>query len=229
MKNSFFFLFLFIAAIQMQAQTLEAEKQYMNMLINNEQNNPEKAAELGGKWKTFISDYKYPELPVNSYTGEVDFTDVILFENMDKQIIYQRCLQWIALNFQELAYHDLDAGKIIANGSVTLKHKAETRVSFTKKVSNLTETTANYTLVLTLKGNKLKYNITNVEYTFSNFSESIDEISMPMYSLFPVIAKDPLQWERYTTVLTETKAALAEGLKNAIAGYVKSVESDYKF
>ena len=52
---------------------------------------------------------------------------------------------------------------------------------------------------------------------------------MPMVSLFPIINKDPMQWERYTSVLKATNDAFGKEQKKAIIEYVKNAEIDYKF
>jgi hypothetical protein len=230
MNKLLLFSVLAILTISAYAQSLEAEKQYMNMRISSGELNNQQIAELGVKWNTFIADYKYPELPIYKVTGEVDFTDVLAFEGLDKKTIYQRCLQWMALNYQELAYHDAEAGKIIANGSVNLNHQAETKIGFGKKAIVPAQTSTNYTLVLTFKDNKMKYNIVNIQYNFTNYSLTVvNEVLMPFSALFPIVAQDQLHWEQFITVLNETNKSLGVGLKKTIADYVKGADADYKF
>jgi hypothetical protein len=135
-------------------------------------------------------------------------------------------------NSQEITYQDLEAGKIIANGSVTLTHKTESRPNAGKSVFNPVQTPANYTLVLTFKGNKIKYSIINITYNFSVYSvydQTTTEVSKPPKSLFPIILADQFKWENYISLLNETVNAFNMDLKNAIVSYVQDVKTDYDF
>ena len=228
MKRILILIVLILPAISIYAQSVEAEKQFVNIQISSGKLSPHLVTELGKKWNAFITEYNYPVLPVNTLTGEVDFTDILLVDGLDKKTIFQRCLQWGVLNFHEIVYQDFESGKIIANGALNLNHTYETRVAY-KKTENLAQTWTNYTLVLTVKDNKVKYNVVNIVYRFNNYSETVDEISMPMVSLFPIVNNDPIHWERYTTVLKATNDVFGAEQKKAIGEYVKNAENDYKF
>jgi hypothetical protein len=228
MKRILLLIGLILPVLAVNAQSIDAEKQFVNTQISSGKLPPGLVSELGKKWNTFIAEYTYPVLPLNSVTGEVDFTDILTIDNMAKKTIFQRCLQWVALNYHELVYQDFESGKIIANGALNLNHTCETRVAYKNTIST-TQTWTNYTLVLTVKDNKIKYNVVNIDYKFSNYSEIIDEISMPMLSLFPIVNNDPLQWERYTSVLKATNDVFGAEQKKAILEYVKNAGDDDKF
>jgi|APIni6443716594_1056825.scaffolds.fasta_scaffold128144_1 hypothetical protein len=232
MKKVVLFFIVSMLTTTLCAQTLNIEKQYLNNQLNSGKLNSEQTRELSDKWNTFRSNYKYPVLPYDTIAGEFDFTDIIAFNDLDKRTIYQRCLQWFVLNSQEITYQDLEAGKIIANGSVTLTHKTESRPASGKNIFKQVQTPVNYTLVLTFKGNKIKYSIINITYSFTVYSvstESTTEVSRSPKSLFPIISADQQKWTNYISLLNETVNAFDVDMKNAIVSYVQDVKADYEF
>jgi hypothetical protein len=232
MKKIILFFILSILVSGLYAQTLSMEKQYVNSQISSGKLSPDQMKELSSQWKTFSTNYVYPVLPYDTITGEFVFTDVITFKDLDKRTIYQRCLQWFVFNSQEIIYQDLEAGKIIANGSVTLTHKMESRPNSGKANLRPVQTPANYTLVLTFKGNKIKYSIINISYNFSVYSvitETMTDVAKPILSFFPIFSADQSKWENYISLMDETVNAFNVDLKNAIVSYVQDVKTDYDF
>lgn len=229
MKKIILLIILIIPTFYIYSQSLDAEKQSIDSLLKSGMLNENQAVQLRKKWNAFIANYKYPELKVNNSNGEIDISDILTFKNLDKKIIFQRCLQWIAINYGDLIHNDLESGKIIANGLIDLTHFAEYPFGYGSKDVRQIQTSTNYTLILTLKDNKIKYNITNITYTFTNFSETIYEIFSPISSLFPIVANDQMQWIRFITVLNATTDKFYFRLKNSLVDYVNDVENDNKF
>lgn len=229
MKRVILLIILIIPAYYIYSQSPEAEKQSIDSLFKVGKLNSDQALQLRKKWNAFMLNYKYPELKVNKSTGEIDISDTLTFTNPDKKIIFQRCLQWIAINYGNLVHSDLESGKIIANGLLDLTHFAEYPLGFGSKDLRQIQTATNYTMILTLKDNKIKYNITNISYTFTNFSETVNEIYFPISSLFPIVAQNQSQWIRFITVLNASKEKFYVGLKNSLVDYINDAENDYKF
>ena len=123
----------------------------------------------------------------------------------------------------------LNRGKIIANGLIDLTHYAEYPAGFVNRAIRQIKTPTNYSLILTLKDNKIKYNITNINFNFTNFSKTIDEISYPISSLFPIVSQNPIQWVRFISVLNAGTDKFCYRLKNSLVDYINDVENDYKF
>ena len=229
MKKALLSIVLFCTVTQIFSQTLEAEKAYFNSQIQSGQLSAEQVRNLSLKWNAFVGKYKYPALPVNKASGEIDFTDTLTFRSRDKKVIFERCLEWIAVNYGNILHKDLEAGKIIASGNLNLKHNADYYGSFGKKEEFTTTTSSNYALILTIKDNKLKYNITNIEYTFYDYSETISEMTLPLNSLFPIVSKDELQWKRYISVLNESTKTFYFELKDSLTEYINNSDEDYNF
>ena len=228
MKKTLLICITLFAFIEAFSQSLAIEKQRVDSLLKSGTLNVSQTLQLRNNWLAFTANYNYPELPLNITTGEADFTDIMDLNNFNKQIIYQKCLEWSAINYFNILYKDPESGKIIAAGLMNLTHSAEYPSGFGKKESP-TQTSVTYTMILTIKDNKIKFNITNIEYTFSNYSESSDEMTLSFDSLFPIVLKDKMQWKRYITVLNETRGKIFFKLKTSMSDYVKTYENDYKF
>lgn len=229
MKKIILLIILIIPVFYIHAQSPEAEMQTLDSLSKFRRLGKDQVADLKKKWNILMTSYQYPEFSVNSRTGEFEFSDTLTFVKPDKKAIYQRCLQWISINYGILIHSDLESGKIIANGLTDLPHFAEYRAGFGSKERRPVQTSTNYTLILTLKDNKIKYNITNITYNFTDFSETISEVSMPINSIFPIIIQDQMQWVRYITVLNESRLRLYTKLKKSLVDYVNDLENDYNF
>jgi hypothetical protein len=231
MKKLILIIIFIIQVFSIYSQSLDAEQKYLDSISMSGKYYPDLTL-LRKKWNAFITNYKYPELKVNNITGEADISDILTFTNLDKQTIYQRCLQWIAINYGALIHNDLPSGKIIANGLLDLTHFAEYEAAFGSKKVHQINTPTNYTMILTIKDNKIKYCITNITFTFTSYSaesEANIDTSLPVFSLYPIVAKDQIQWVSYTTLLNECINKFQIKLKSALSDYVKDVQNDYNF
>jgi len=213
--------------INIFSQSLDIEQKYINSEIQSGKLNPDQVKTLGVKWNLFNKRFRYPELPLNKVTDEVDFSDTLAFDDKKRNIIFERSLEWIAINYGSILHKDPDSGKIIANGNMNITHTADYKGSFGSLVDYQTVTSANYTMVLTIKDNKMKYNIINIEYTFTdNYGSSY---TLPITSLFPVFSNDESQWKRFLTVLYESKQIFYISLKNSLTEYINKTNEDYNF
>jgi hypothetical protein len=225
MKKILLSIILIIPALYIYSQSPEAEKQSINSRLKSGNLSGVQATQLLKRWNTIISRYSYPQIKIDTINKEIDFSEILSFPNSDKKIIYQRCLQWMAINYFVITYNDIESGKLIGNGFLNLSHFAEYPTGEIKP----TQTSVNYTLVLTFKDNKIKYSINDISYSFTNFSEFVDEITYPIYSLFPIVSQDRSQWVKFITLLNETNKRFRNTLKDSLIGYVNDAENDYKF
>lgn len=170
----------------------------------------------------------YPEFKVNSSTGEVEISDTLIFGLADKILIFERCLEWVAINYGSLVHSNLEYGKVISQGLIDLNHFEQYTAGFGSKNIQSTQTSTNYTLILTIKDNKVKYLITNINYNFRNFSETIDEISYPLPQLYPVKIMGP-QWVKFFTLLNATSEMFNTILKKSLVNYINDAKKDYQF
>lgn len=223
------FVIFIVPAIQIYSQSREAEIQSIDSLFKEGKLRTDQVVQLRSKCFNLLKSDPFPELKVNNKTGEIEISDTLIFTNTEKKVIFQRCMQWIAINYGYLVYSDLESGKIIATGLLDLPHFTEYRDGFTSPVITKVLASTSYTMILTLKDNKIKYTITNINYTFTNYSETIDQISFPIASIYPVPSKDQTLWIRYISVLNASTDKFYFKLKNYLADYVSDAENDYKF
>jgi hypothetical protein len=227
MKKILLFIVLIFIVTRLFSQSLDKEQEYINSEIQSGRLNTDQVKTLGVKWNLFNKRFRYPELPLNKITGEVDFSDTLTFEDKKRNVIFERSLEWIAINYGTILHKDPDSGKIIANGNINIAHTADYRGSFSSLVEYKTNTNANYTMVLTIKDNKVKYNIINIEYTFTdNYGSSF---TLPINLLFPVFSNDEDQWKKFLTVLNESKKIFYIALKNSLTDYINNAIEDYNF
>lgn len=217
------------SAFNINSQSLETGIQSKDSLFKVGRLKMDQLVQLRKECYNIIKSHAFPGLTTNIKTGEIEILDTLTFTNLDKKVIFQRCLQWIAINNGYLIYSDVESGKIIANGLIDLPHFAEFRDGFSGSVINKIQTSTSYTMILTLKDNKIKYTITNINYSFTNFSETTDQISLPISDLFPIDAKGFTQWVRFISVLYASTDKFYYKLKDYLVDYVADAENDYKF
>lgn len=229
MKKSFLLVVISLLTLNNFSQTIELEKKYLDSLINSGRYSPGQLSDMGSRYANLVKNYKYPELPLNQTTGKIDFTDVLTINNLDNKTIYQRCLQWLALSYGNVIYSDQESGKIIANGTLNLKHNAEYGASFGSQAAGIVPISANYTLILTRNKNKIKYQIINIEFMFVDNLETMNQVTLPINSLFPMLAQDQRRWKLFLTVVSKSYISLYIYLKKSLSDYLTSFEEDYNF
>lgn len=229
MKKIILLIILIIPSYYIYSQEIKPDVLPNNSLFKTGRLKEAQAVLLRNKCYIIINNYTFQKLTSNNKSGEIEILDTLTFANLDKKVIFQRCLQWITINFGSITYSDLESGKIIANGLIDLPHFAEFRDGISgTAITNINTSTA-YTMILTLKDNKIKYTITNIYYNFKNYSETTDEISFPISSIYPLTGKDPAQWVRYISVLNSSIDKFYYQLKNHLVEYVTDAGNDYKF
>jgi hypothetical protein len=224
MKKILLIIILMIPAYFIYAQMTERERQSIDSLLKTGKLSQGQIILLQRKWNA----ENYPELKINSRTGEVEISDILAFPGLEKKTIYQRCLEWIAISYGDLIYNDLESGKIIANGLIDLTSFIEYGTGFDGKKVRQVKTPVNYTLILTIKENRIRYLITNITYTFMDLPETATEVSFPISSIFPAKVNGP-QWIRYFTILDASTDKFYFSLKSSLSDYVKDIKNDYNF
>jgi len=71
--------------INIFSQSLDIEQKYINSEIQSGKLNPDQVKTLGVKWNLFNKRFRYPELPLNKVTNEVDFSDTLAFDDKKKE------------------------------------------------------------------------------------------------------------------------------------------------
>ncbi len=224
MKKTILVIILILSTFCLSAQLSDSEKHSLDSLLKSGKLIPSQVNQLQNKWFFFRS----PIYKVNDNTGEIYISDILTFTNLDKKIIFQRCLEWIAINYGNLIYNNPESGKIIANGLIDLSHYAGYPPGLGSMKISQVQTPTDYTLILTIKDNKIKYTITNITYNFNNVSETINEVSYPISLIYPPKSLDE-NWLRFFTVINASSDMFYTSLKNSLVNYINEVENDYNF
>jgi hypothetical protein len=215
---------LIISCLTVTAQMHNTENQSIDSLLSTGRLNADQSKQLYIKWGTL----NFPEFIQNKNTGEIEISDTITLINADRKSIFQRCLEWIAINYGNLAYSDLESGKIIAHGLLNLNNFDANPYSLELRKVYPIQTPVNYTMILTIKDNKFKYTITNITYSFIDNTETMEEISYPISSIYLKKSMDH-HWIKYLTALTASREMFWYTLKNSLINYINDKEKDYQF
>ncbi len=207
------------------AQTIEIEKQYVNSIIKSPGSDEFVRKDIAKQWTKFSTEYVYPVLPVDSTKGELQFSEVIEIENVNKKVIFERCEQWLVLSYFQMIYSNAEVGKIIATASADIPHQYET-FSFGSKSNNPTTTKTDYTITLTIKDNKLKYELSDIRY-YVQLVES--EYSLPISNLFPIVSKSRNDWFKNLTYLERLDKILMSDVQQSLIKYIAYHKQDYEF
>ncbi len=224
MKKLIISSILIISCLTVTAQMHNTENQLIDSLLSTGRLNADQSKQLYIKWGTL----NFPEFMQNKNTGEVEISDTITLINADKKSIFRRCLEWIAINYGNLAYSDLESGKIIAHGLLNLNNYEAYSFAIEVRKTHPIQTPVNYTMILTIKDNKFKYTITNITYNFIDNTETMEEVSYPISSIY---LNKPMgqHWIRYLTVLTASREMFCFTLKNSLINYINDKNKDYQF
>ena len=128
MKKIILLIILTFQTFCIHAQLPDSEKQSIDSLLKSGRLNSDQVIQLQKR----MNSLNYSEFKVNKNTGEIEISDILTFTNPDKKIIFQRCLEWIAINYGDLVHNDLESGKIIANGLIDLTHYSGYQAGFRK-------------------------------------------------------------------------------------------------
>jgi hypothetical protein len=224
MKKIILGIIMSLQSFSIFAQLPDVEKQSLDSLLKTGRLSPNQTIQLQKKWNS----NDYYQFRVDKTTGEIGISDILSFPGLDKKLIFQRCLEWIAINYGNLVYNDLESGKIIATGLIEIEHHTGYQSGFGVTRVSPVQTPTNYTMILTIKDNKIKYNIANITYNFKSFSETVDEISYPIAALYQNKTLDQ-NWIRFFSVLNSSSYMFYYSLKDSLVKYVNEAENDYKF
>ncbi len=188
MKN-IYFLILMIFALNLYGQTDSIEKATFYKLFISKEISQEEFSDIGIKWNKAIKKIQgYPDLPLDQ-NGEVYYSFLIEFKNKNKEFLFNRSLEWLAIRhtiFPTYLYSNANDGKIIYSNSL----KIDTNYS------------SNFTCIITLKDEKMLVEYFNIEYQgffeghYSGDNWVPDKnVNFKINQVFPVILKKPAEWD----------------------------------
>jgi len=228
MNRIFFFSVLaFAQAIfcSLSSQTIEIERNYVNSIVQSPNTDDFVRRDIVKKWNKFSTEYVYPVLDIDTTKSEFQFSEVIEIDSLSRKIIFERCEQWFVLSYFQVLYSNFETGKLIATASANIPHKSETNSFGNKSISTGTIKT-DYVLTLTIKENKIKYQISDMKYYVLSFES---EYALPVTSLFPIISKNSSEWLKSLTYIQNLNKVLMVDLQLTLKNYIDEYKQDYLF
>jgi len=237
MKNIIFITLLMLTySIGLYGQTAEAEKKRLTERYQQKDFDEITYLEMAKEWNDILKRVEgYPDLPYNAETNQIDFKWIQVFPELSKRIIYNRVLEWCAINYGNLEtvmhYQDFESGKIIVKGYFEFYNIKRINRLFKDP---LEETICNHILVFTLHDNSLKVETKYLNYTFtnytwdSNYNLIANSYNLPITILYPVTDADMLDWMKRLSVLHETNKSL-NGYATDLFKYIDNYNKDYDF
>lgn len=237
--KTLFAILLFSATIASQSQTQEIEIENLKNLAQKEEINIDQYKRYAIQWRDLMEEMGgYPNLPFDSNYENIvfHFTDNV---NTPKTITYNRILEWAAINFGSLSsvlhYKDYETGKIILKGFFEVPHKKDYKNFWGTLKETIASTKCFQTYIFTIKEDKIKLQIINMEYEFlipgfnSNTLYIPDRyIITPIYQLYPVTQYKPEYWKQNLDLLQQSNNKIIL-LHADLIDYIGFYEADYSF
>jgi hypothetical protein len=243
MKTTLFFVFLLISVSNTYCQSWEIEEQNINKIIQSGKTQLE-VQELVKDWRTFRSEFgDYPNLPFNE-KNEIEYT-YIINNQLSKEIIFDRVLEWSSINFGSLDavlhYKNLESGKIILKGRFEIVYSYDYEGFWGNKKQGAISQECKQTYIFTIKNNKLKIQVIDVEVEvvvggFMGVNSYIPEekFSFPLSKYYPITNSNKndrvgnFGWKANLNLLTEISNRIAT-MTTDLNEYISNYQNDFSF
>lgn len=223
-KLCFGMMAICLVALSANGQTMAREQAYADSVIRTV-TYADESTNAQVLWKDFVNYYQYPKIPTDKATGLFIYNQVLEFDSVNQKTLFERAEQWLILSYFQIMYTKSDCGKIIASATTVIPHKTGTITKRNSKISS-TKTKIDYLLTLTIKDNKIKYDISELRYYVSSYdSENI----YPYYSLFPIFKNSQSDWLRIIDLSNVLYKTLMTDIPATLANYVNYTKADYDF
>lgn len=188
-----------------------------------------KYQKLGTLWKNIIDESGgYPVLPINMETRDVYYLYYFDFDSLNKNIIYNRILEWLTLRYDDLDavldYQDYALGKLIV--------KARNPIN---RIGNATRMYYVCTYRFTILETKLRLEIFKLSIDNEYYAYTIGEtvfynhvINIPIGSYYPVTISNDKAWRDRLRTLKTTHEAIEKSVTE-LSAFICAYEKDYDF
>jgi len=238
MKKIIVLLILIISSQLVKSQTEEEEKKYLNSQVGI-LSQPELLA-ISREWRKLLEvNNGYPDIPYNSNIGSIDFEYIYDYPEFTKQQIFNRVKEWAAIYYGSLDavlhYEDFNSGKIVLKGNFPFVISDKWTNFWGNPKESARTVRCFYTIIYTLKDNKLKVNYREIEYE-STFDAIISStvyipshtISYPITDLYPITKSVSSTWESRLNSLVETSSRIKQ--RQSVFNYfMGNLKEDMKF
>jgi hypothetical protein len=221
------------------AQTMEAEMAQLSKLLSTGKVTGQQAGEIKKSIEGFFKDGSYPKLPYDTTTKEVVFDYVMECPGVPKATIYKRIKEWCAIAYGDfetvLRYEDFETGKIVVKGYVNIPYHFTFTGMFGGEHSLPMTAKCNHGVVFTVKDNKFKFSIQQLDFnvTFDGYTAGSiyvpsRTVEYPFSGIFPLVNVAPESRKDMLELVRNTLAEFDES-RASVWKYVKGVDGDYRF
>lgn len=196
--------------------------------------------QLARDWNELLKSFgEYPKLPYNENIKAIEFKSIISFNDIDKKSIYDRTMEWAAETFGSLAsvlhYSNPESGKIILKGWFNVVYKSDIETFFTSKKEKISSVKCNFTSVFTIKDNKEKIEVINIEYEYlipgyisGNLYIPETTFNNDISSLYPITNGESILWKGRLDLMNQTNIRITYYFKD-LEKYISNKAADYNF
>jgi hypothetical protein len=229
-----------VLCLNVHSQTEALEAQNLASRYAKGDFNQIEYSQFGKDWNDLLKSLGgYPKLPYNAQTKVIEFKSIKTFSNIDKKTIYDRTMEWLALTFGSLTsvlnYSNLDNGKIIVKGWFEVYYKIDVETFWTSKKEKANSVKCNFTYIFTIKDNRLKMEVVNINYEYNIPYSLIGSLYVPSYTitgsisdLYPVSDGEPILWKGKLDLLNKTNIRITS-LFQDLENYINNKSKDYDF
>jgi len=237
MKNLHRIALLFVLSIGVSAfsQTQELEHESMMNRYLAKGLSQLEFKELTFAWRELTDSIGYPEVPYDSVSEKVEYEFIYALNGIPRETIVNRVSEWAAVTFgstNALLTQQGNTSRLILNGSVEILFPDMFMVWKNSwrgyvETEQLNSSICYFTMVFTIKDGKLKSQIVNISYQYTDFV-SDRTISRTLNSCFPISINEQEEWKALITLVNETKNSL-DAVNELVVAYIKDYENDYSW
>jgi hypothetical protein len=196
--------------------------------------------QFGKDWNDMLKSLGgYPKLPYNEKTKEIEFISIKSFNNIDKKSIYDRTMEWAAETFGSLSYvlhySNPENGKIILKGWFEIYYKTDVETFWTAKKEKASSVKTNFTYIFTIKDNKLKMEVININFEYyipssmvSNLYTPPTTYERPIILLYPITDSESIEWKGRLDLLNKINIQINQYF-TSLENYINNKAPDYNF
>ena len=234
--TSFALLISFVAS----GQTYQMEKARLNGMYESGRINATEAAEMRREFESIVNQRGgYPVLPYDSLTNTFNFIYTINLPGMQRKAIHRRLREWCAIRAGNvdatLRHDDEENGKMINKAYTAITYQNTYETFFGQKRTSQQIVKCFYTLIVTVKDEKIKVEFQDLRFEFITFgylsgTTYIPEIKTETYfkNLFPIVDSNKGRYWGLMDLADQTLST-QKLLLSDMEKYIKDWQKDYGF
>lgn len=237
MKRHLLEAIILILPFLIHAQTNELEIAALSKRVKSGDLSTSEYTSLASEFSKLLKDYPYPSLPFNS-NNKVEYIFINELNGLSKQAIYKRILEWAAINYGSLSavlhYDDFETGKIIVKGNFDVPYIEDYLGWFGVEKIGITSNTCYQTCIFTIKENKVKTIIKDIEFNYQTRNYSSGSyipdrtVKIDLEEYFPISDNKQIDWRGIISMLNHTDNKL-RSYNSMLTDYINDYENDYNF